>query len=53
MVPRPLSIRRLAWALAPLAVGPLAISGCQSDGSSAAGVSHPTMIEMAPAEFLG
>jgi hypothetical protein len=53
MVPRPFLIRRLAWALAPLAAALVAIPGCQSDGTSLEGVTHPTMIEAAPAEFLG
>jgi hypothetical protein len=53
MVPRPFLIRRLAWALAPLAAALLAIPGCQSDGTSVDGVTHPTMIEVAPVEFLG
>ncbi|HKY38294.1 MAG TPA: hypothetical protein VJN18_20265 [Polyangiaceae bacterium] len=54
MLPRPYLVRHhLAWTLAPLAAGLLAIPGCSNDSVSVAGVTHPTLIEVAPVEFLG
>lgn len=47
------SLRRSAQALALLGAGWLGPLACSSDPNTTTGVTHPTMIEVAPADFLG
>lgn len=49
----PPSFRRPAQALALLGAGWLGALACSSDSTTTAGVTHPTMIEVSPADFLG
>lgn len=46
-------IRRSVQFLAWLGVGWLGLLACSSDPSTPVGVTHPTMIEVRPADFLG
>lgn len=48
-----LSLRSLRPASFVLGAGLLAYAGCSSSGSTAVSVTHPTMLEVAPAQFLG
>lgn len=47
------SLRPLRPACFVLGAALLAYAGCSSSGSTAVSVTHPTMIEVAPAQFLG
>lgn len=47
------SLRSLRPACFVLGVGLIAYAGCSSSGGAAVAVTHPTMIEVAPAQFLG
>ncbi|RYZ02938.1 MAG: hypothetical protein EOO73_29920 [Myxococcales bacterium] len=48
-----LSLRSLRPACFVLGAGLLAYAGCSSSGSTAVAVTHPTLLEVAPAQFLG
>lgn len=55
MAPRVFDLRRpaLPSALVALAGAALVSAACSSDGGDTPGVTHPTMIEVNPADFLG
>jgi hypothetical protein len=46
-------LRPLRSASILVGLGLLAIAGCSSDGTTSTAVTHPTMIEVAPEDFLG